>query len=173
MTVRTPTASLKNDIKLGIYKKWDTYWTSSQGCKHTKHFYGGPDPSKAKFVYKLARLELGRFIRLITGHNNLNNFQTRIGLWNDDRCRFCGTCEETFYHLVTDCPRLWQSRRDIIGDLKPDNDMKWSVRDMIDFTYIPRVNEAFEGSWAHGDPVHLGDMASYDEDSDDSTSQDF
>ena len=37
-------------------------------------FYGGPDKKKA------GGLELGRrFIRLITGHNNLNWFQTRIG----------------------------------------------------------------------------------------------
>ena len=41
-------------------------------ANHSRSFYGGPNPSKAKFVdYKLARHELGRCIRIITGHNNL------------------------------------------------------------------------------------------------------
>ena len=49
-------------------------------AKHEKHFYFAPNPQKAKYVIKLAHLELGHFIRLISGHSNLNYFQTRIEL---------------------------------------------------------------------------------------------
>ena len=30
--------------------------------------------------------------------------------------------------------------------------MSWSVRDLIDFSFLPAINAAFEGTWAHGDP---------------------
>ena len=29
--------------------------------------------------------------------------------------------------------------------------MKWSVRDLINFSYHPGVNEAYEGTWLSGD----------------------
>ena len=31
--------------------------------------------------------------------------------------------------------------------------MKWSVRDLLNFSYIPEINEAYEGTWANGDPL--------------------
>ena len=36
--------------------------------------------------------------------------------------------------------------------------MEWSVRDLLNFSYIPIINEAFEGTWAHGDPIGLDNM---------------
>ena len=38
--------------------------------------------------------------------------------------------------------------------------MDWSVRDLIDFSYTRSVNEAFEGTWAHSDPIDLANMDS-------------
>ena len=29
--------------------------------------------------------------------------------------------------------------------------MKWSVRDLLNFSYIPGINEAYEGLWNDGD----------------------
>ena len=29
--------------------------------------------------------------------------------------------------------------------------MTWSVRDLIDFSHVPGINEAYEGTWASGD----------------------
>ena len=104
-------------------------------------------------MYKLARLELGRFVRLVTGHNNLNWFQNRIGLWHSAECRFCGHNEETFVHLITECPSFWQTRRELFLDRTPQADMTWSVRALLDFTYVPCINDAFEGTWAHSDPL--------------------
>ena len=148
-------ASIKMQIKEAIYKEWGTLWSNSAGMKHSKEFYSGPHPGKAKFVYKLARLELGRFVRLITGHNNLNNFQTRIGLWHSKQCRFCQIDPETFIHLVHDCPCFWQQRADHFQGTYVNDDMKWSVRGLLDFSYIPAINQAFEGTWAHGDPADI------------------
>ena len=111
-----------------------------------------PNHIKAKYVYKLARLELGRFVRLVTGHNNLNHFQSRIGLWHSRSCRFCGHDEETFLHLLHDCPCFYQARTDTFCDRLPTNDMTWSVRQIIDYSYTPSIDAALIGTWAHSDP---------------------
>ena len=129
-------------------------------ANHTKSFYAGPNPNKAKYVYKLARLELGRFVRIITGHNNLNFFQTKIGLLDEDTCRFCSGGKETITHLMNVCPRFITHQRDILMGSSPSADMKWSVRDLLEFSYIPGINEAFEGTWASGDPAAVAERLS-------------
>ena len=154
------TAAIKNEILTYVYRMWTNQWMSSPQARETKKFYLGPNRNKAKYVYKLARLELGRFVRVITGHNNLNYFQTRIGLWGNRLCRFCEDRDETFWHLITDCPRLRHTRQDILKDRLPSNDMSWSVRDILDFSYFPSVDAALVGTWAHGDPAGVDDLDS-------------
>ena len=92
-----PTATLKREIRDGILRDWSTEWTQHKEAQHTKGFYFSPNPAKVKFVYKLARLELGRFIRIITGHNNLNFFQNKLGLAATVTCRLCLNGKETFH----------------------------------------------------------------------------
>ena len=120
-------------------------------ANHAKSFYKGPNPRKAKYVYKLARLELGRFARIITGHNNLGFFQTKIGLSGSPMCRFCGGGQETITHLLRECPCFELARRDLFKDRLPTPDMEWSVRGLLDFSYLPRLNEACEGTWTDSD----------------------
>ena len=153
--VHMPHSQIKSDIHKAILQLWTAEWQSDTSAAHTKFFYNGPSTHKAKHVYKLARLELGRFVRLITGHNNLNHFQTRIGLWGSPTCRLCGQDNESFIHLLTACPRLRLTRQDIFLDRIPCNDMHWSARSLLDFSFIPTINQAFEGTWAHGDPLDL------------------
>ena len=152
IAVGKPQAALKADIKGNVYRTWGKQWNDSMEAKHSKAFYYCPNPNKAKYVLKLARLELGRFIRLITGHNNLNYFQNKLGLQTTDRCRLCETAQETFIHFVNDCPRLHLLRSETFKGVTPTNDMKWSVRELLNISYNPTVNGAFEGTWLLGDP---------------------
>ena len=148
-----PAATVKSKIKENISREWQEEWTSHDIARHTKSFYLGPNPGKAKFVYKLARLELGRFVRIVTGHNNLNFFQNKIGLHASKECRFCGEYDETFTHLSTVCPRFFTLQREVFRGGGPTPDMKWSVRGLLEFSYAPGINEAYEGSWVSGDPI--------------------
>ena len=120
-------------------------------ANHARSFYGGPSASKAKFVCKLARLELGRFIRIVTGHSNLNFFQHKLGLSGTDECRFCNQGNETIMHLMKVCPRFVLARREILLNRVPDGSMSWSVRDLLNFSYVPGINEAYEGRGSDGD----------------------
>ena len=160
LQIRKPKIFIKNTIRDRIYEDWTTTWQADPQAQHAKSFYLGPCPTKAKYVYRLARLELGRFVRLITGHNNLNYFQHKIGLSTESNCRFCGEAPELFTHLITDCPNWWRTQRDHFLDQPPGNDMQWSVRTLLEFSYIPRINEAFEGSHTHGDPLGVDDLDS-------------
>ena len=159
-TTPQPGSYTKKHITDFIYTQWGNEWTASPHAKHSKHFYGGPNKHKAKFVYKLARLELGRFVRVITGHNNLNAFQTKIGLWGSAVCRFCNAAAEDMLHLLHECPRFHNLRRDTFLDQPPDPSMQWSVRKVLAFSFSPGINEALEGTWAHGDRADLAIMHS-------------
>ena len=60
-------------------------------------------------------LDIGIF-RLQTGHNRLRKHLYNIVIEETDRCRFCETCAEDRYHLLTDCPGLLNTSqgRDIL-----------------------------------------------------------
>ena len=152
LDVGMPAASLRAALKERIYGEWNTEWLTAKSANHTKGFYGGPSQSKARFVYKLARLELGRFARIVTGHNNLNFFQAKLGLHHSGICRFCQTNDETITHLMAVCPVFLSYQRNILLGELPSPDMKWSVRQLLNFSYIPGINDAYEGNWASGDP---------------------
>ena len=147
LRVGIPVATVKTKVREQARREWCDEWKALKMAHHTKGFYGAPNPGKAKFVYKLARLELGRFVRIITGHNNLNFFQTKLGLANSSKCRFCGSENETITHLMEVCPKFVSLQRDMFLGKLPTADMTWSVRTLLDFSYQPEINGAFEGTW--------------------------
>ena len=53
-------------------------------------------------------LDTGVF-RLQTGHNRLRKHLHNIGIEETDRCRFCETCAEDGYHLLTDCSGILET----------------------------------------------------------------
>ena len=71
-----------------------------------KEFYAEPDSAKAKYVLKLSQTDLARFIPLISGHNSLFYFRSKIDAEVNPSCRFCMEAPDTFMHFVNDCPLL-------------------------------------------------------------------
>ena len=81
-----------------------------------------------------------RLLELITGQNNLNYVQSKI--YPDsisELCRFCEEEEETFEHLINECPCFNTYRRDILMN-KPIID--WKPKTQLDFSYIPAIENA-------------------------------
>ena len=153
-----PASYIKNEVRSAAYEQWTSEWRAQNTANHARSFYARPCHVKARYVIKLARLELGRFVRIISGHNNLNFFQTKIRLWNDPLCRFCGEDNETFTHLAQSCPSFLVTRGEIFPDGPPRDDLRWSVRAILNFSYVPAINLAYEGTWAHGDHETLLDL---------------
>ena len=114
--VEIPVAELKEKIKSHFYQEWEKRWSEYNKARMSKLFYSKPDSNQAKYVLKLGRLELSRFLRLISGHNGLFYFKNKIDPEINAVCRFCLEADETFYHFITDCPAFLQSRREIFLD---------------------------------------------------------
>ena len=69
-----------------------------------------PKGKRSKKLLKLARSQLSVLIQVTTGHNSLAYPASLEDATIDPMCGLCGEQPETFYHFVTDCPRLHQTR---------------------------------------------------------------
>ena len=52
-------------------------------------------------------------IELITGQNNLNYMNNKV-YGSEDLCRFCEEEEETFDHIINECPCFYLDRCDLL-----------------------------------------------------------
>ena len=84
-----PKSELKNRVKDLIYKKWENAWLDYSDARMAKIFYRKPDSNLAQKVLSLSRCELGRFLRLVSGHNGLFYFKSVIDGEISATCRFC------------------------------------------------------------------------------------
>ena len=90
------------------------------------------------------RLQLGRYIRAVTGHNNLLYHLSNIDPDIYPTCRYCLDAREEFNHLANDCPALWLERH-TINSQDPDHSSpeQWTPLQIVDFTFFPKINDAF------------------------------
>ena len=141
-----PKSELKRKITDYFYSRWTDQFNEYKKARMGKLFYSKPDSVKAKHVMKLSRMQLARFIRIISGHNSLFYFKSKIDSSIKPECRFCREEDETFYHLVNECPSFNESCREFFLDKNITNNHEWSAKDLIDFSFIPSINAALEGS---------------------------
>ena len=140
--VLLPKQAVRADIDFAIREIWHFRWFSYTEARQSKQFISKPDKNKAKYIYKLNRQKLGRFIRIITGHNNLHYHQSVIDNSKSSKCRFCLQVSETFYHFITSCPSFTMSRREILLDKNISDDHSWSVDSLLRFSSIPAIDNA-------------------------------
>ena len=79
-------------------------------------------------------------IKAITGQNFLAYHQSKINIDISKFCRLCEESEETFIHLVSHCPRLEETRKDIFQDKIIGYDHSWSIRKLIEFIHLPVIS---------------------------------
>ena len=87
----------------------------------------------------LCRTDLALLIKAITGQNFLAYHQSKINIDTSKLCRLCEESEETFIHLVSHCPRLAETRRDIFQDKICGHDHTWSIRRLMEFIRLPVI----------------------------------
>ena len=115
LSVGFPKAHITSLLENYFYNLWKVEFQEYEGARMGKLFYNGPDKNKAKYVCKLSRARLARFIRIISGHNSLFYFRSRIDPEIKPTCRFCLEDHETFDHLVNHCPRFNSYRREYLS----------------------------------------------------------
>ena len=161
--VALPKQATKLAIRKAIDDIWDFQWTRYHDGRQSKQFYQLPNRSKAKYSYNLSRQELGRLIRLVTGHNNLFYHRSNVDKTRGTSplCRFCNEERETFYHFATNCPCFRLSRFHYFQNDTCFNGDKWSIRQILDFSKIPSISAALGGNF---DPIlHLEQQRDFED----------
>ena len=87
----------------------------------------------------LCRADLSILIKAITGQNFLAYHQSKINFEVSKYCRLCEEGEETFIHLIDECPRLEETRKEIFLDKRVGIDHTWSIRRVIRFIQYPVI----------------------------------
>lgn len=125
-----------------IQEIWTAEWLAYPEARQSTLYFPDSQPTFAKHIIQWPRLKLGRLIRAITGHNNLlyhlHNIQPDIS----PLCRFCLQDNEEFHHLQRQCPALYWDRHEITAT-NPDHTDNWTPEQIVDFTFIPKINDAF------------------------------
>jgi hypothetical protein len=101
-----------------IQNEWQHEWGTSQKGKHLKRIDDGPPTKRNLRVYgTLTRHQTYLLAQLRIGHSWLATNARRWHFRDDDRCE-CGAIE-TVAHVLVDCPRLREARRQLrnkVGD---------------------------------------------------------
>ena len=142
MDIPLPADSMKDTLIQGIRKRWDEEWSAHPKCRQSKLFQPAQDAEKASAVIQWPRLKLGRYIRAITGHNNLLYHLHNMYNFISPICRFCNDSYEEFYHLAYTCPALWCERQQI-NSMEEDHFNDWTHEQIIEFVLLPKLDEAF------------------------------
>ena len=137
-----PYSHFKTELWDVIYKLWKEEWSTNNTCRLSKNFLPYPDKNKSKEILKLSRSQMRRLLELITGQNNLNYVQSKIyPNLISELCRFCEEEEETFAHLINECPCFNTYRREILNKKPIIKTLKWKPKTLLDFSYIPAIEE--------------------------------
>ena len=135
-------STISGQLMEALRGRWDHEWTQHTECRQSKLFQSSQDTDKAKQVMEWPRLKLGRYIRAITGHNNLLYHIHNMYNFISPICRFCNEENEEFYHLAYTCPALWYERQQT-NEMERHHFNDWTPEQIFDFTLYPRINEAF------------------------------
>ena len=107
----------------------------------TKIFYPKPHSNKAKCILKLTRTEIKTLIEIITGRYSLNYMNNKV-YGSDDLCRFCREEDETFDHLINDCPCFYLDRVDLLQNQPIVNTTDWNTKALLKFAKIDTIKNA-------------------------------
>ena len=137
---------LLGKIKNHILKKWQSSWQSKPSeYKRTRKWFPIPNEKLSQQLIKLDRLSLGRIVQGITGFNRLMRHESKVSPEVDPTCRLCLEDDESFWHLISECPALWKLRRDIFHWYFPPDVFEWKVYQILKFVENPQIRELMNG----------------------------
>ena len=137
--LKTPPTELKTKLELAVREVWSRRWRLDPGYWMTKQFLTKPDKAAGIRACQLSKSSLSRLIQLITGHNFLSYFQFKLDPTINPLCRMCEEKNETFFHLLTECPALEVKRREWFLDKPPMTD-NWRPGELLSFSLEEPIN---------------------------------
>ena len=142
--ISPPYSHFKSALWEVMYNIWGREWTDNPTCRLSKNFLPKPCKRKSKEILKLSRSQMRCLIEIITGQNNLNYryVQSKIDPTISELCRFCEEEEETFEHLLNECPCFNSNRREILGNKLIIKSLDRKPQTLLEFSRIPAIEEA-------------------------------
>jgi hypothetical protein len=102
----------KRTARKKIQDEWQEEWKASLKGQHLKRTDDSFPARRAFRIYSpLTRHRTYLTIQMRTGHSWLAPHSRRFRFTDDDR-RVCGVIEMVV-HVLVDCPRLWEARREL------------------------------------------------------------
>lgn len=128
---------IKLKIKARIQSSWDERFKNSPHMNQTKTMWAKRNHKASKQLLNLDRKELYEMLMLITGHCTLMRHLSLCSWTNSYTCRACNQpVEETPIHLIRDCPKYMDIRRDLLGfDLNGPIPEKWDLSKLLRFKH--------------------------------------
>ena len=123
-------------------KIWNQRWISLKEARQTKIWFPTINMGKSEALIKLSRPELGLAVQMITGHNRLKRHESIVNSGVvDATCRLCLEEEETSWHLIGECPALWQQRGDSFESYQLNHPPDWKVPQFLNFLRKAKIAE--------------------------------
>ena len=98
-----PWCIVKACLRIWVADESKKYFLNCKGMIHSKRFIRELDKTRSRLILGLGRNETRLVTAAYTGRHVLNDFLFKIGLREDDKCRFCGLVKETMQHILCEC----------------------------------------------------------------------
>ncbi|XP_053960810.1 uncharacterized protein LOC128865000 [Anastrepha ludens] len=122
-TIHIPLSTCKLLIDREFHSIADRRWRVETTCVTTRQIGPSYNLKQTKTLISLSKHELRHIISLITGHCLLGTHARRLGVPQNDLCRYCEDEDEevSSRHLLCSCPGLARSRLALLGSPTIDN----------------------------------------------------
>ena len=107
--------TFKTGVHAWLYSVHQKYWDGLDACRQAKVLLGGLNSYKSKKVLRCSRQKLRILTAVLTGHCALNKHLFVMGRVTDPLCPLCQEEDETSFHLLAECPALYNLRIQILG----------------------------------------------------------
>ena len=109
------------------YNRWNREWKTYPDARQTKQWFPNTDRHKSKKILQLDKVQLGKTVQFLTGHNNLMRHRHIKDKTINPTCRMCKEAEESSLHVIAKCPKLWRTRWNIFHQHQLTDTPNWTL----------------------------------------------
>lgn len=107
--------TIREELRRGEETKRRNLWRELPKLRQSKMFLGNYHRKRSRTCIELTKNRLRMLTGLLTGHCKLRGHLTKIGLEDNNVCRFCNEAGETPEHILGKCGALNQIRFSNLG----------------------------------------------------------
>lgn len=109
------TATTYASVKQLYRRKFELPWKLIPGAETSKRMMKSTSAARAEEVLRLGRKDLRMVSAMLTGHGPFRNHLFKMGVVQNNVCRFCDKEAETHDHILNQCPALEKKRFEMLG----------------------------------------------------------